>query len=209
MIVVGLTGNYGMGKSTVSKMFRELGAITIDSDVVVSELLNAPEVIGEIRDAFGEDVVRDGAVDRKMLADIVFDSPLLRISLENILHPRVFKKIDEILSTTEKEALVVIEVPLLYERSYQNRFDRIITVYTSEEIALQNLSKKGIPEEGALKRLKNQLPISMKISLADYSIDNSNGLDATREEVANIYLELSTLAKGISGGLSGHIHGNN
>lgn len=209
MIVAGLTGNYGMGKSTVSGMFRELGAITIDTDEIVRELLNTPEVIVEIRDLFGEDLVIDNSVDRKRLADIVFDSPMLRISLENILHPRVFEKVDERLSVVDREALVVIEVPLLFERCYQNRFDRIITVYTSEETALRNLSKKGIPEATALKRLKNQFPIDMKISRADYSIDNNNGLEATRERVADIYGELSALARGFSRGLSGNIHGNN
>ncbi|MBF0559050.1 MAG: dephospho-CoA kinase [Nitrospirae bacterium] len=209
MIVVGLTGNYGMGKSTVSTMFRELGAVTIDTDALVGELLNAPEVIDEIRDTFGETVVRDNSVDRKMLADTVFDSPSRRISLENILHPRVFKKIEERLSVVDKQALVIIEVPLLYERCYQNRFDKIITVYTSEETALRNLSEKGITEEAALKRLKNQFPIAMKVSRADYSIDNSSGLDDTRQQVRNIYLELSAMARGVSSGLSGNIHGNN
>jgi|SRR5208283_4855860 len=209
MIIAALTGNYGMGKSTVSQMFRELGAITIDTDAIVDELLHTPEVIMEIAEAFGTDVARDNAVDKKKLADIVFDSPALRISLENILHPRVFEKIEKRLSGVDNAALVVIEVPLLFERCYQGRFDRIITVYTSEETALRNLSKKGIPEEAALKRLKNQFPIAMKVSRADYPIDNNNGLNATREQVVHIYQELSALAKGVTRDLSGHMHGNN
>ncbi len=210
MMVVGLTGNYGMGKSTVANMFRELGAVTIDTDVIVGELLEDPEVINEIKKAIGEDIVEGNSVNRKMLADIVFESPSLRISLEDILHPRVFNKIDRKLSElplTCGEAVVVIEVPLLYERSYQNRFDRTITVYTSHETAVQNLLRKGVPEESALKRLKNQFPIEMKIARADYRIDNSNGLDATRDQVAYIYRELAALAKG--GSLSGNLHGNN
>src|SRR5208337_357208 len=149
MIVVGLTGNYGMGKSTVANMFGELGAVTIDTDVIVGELLKDPEVINEIKKAIGEDIVQDNSINKKMLADIVFESPSLRISLEDILHPRVFNKIDEKLSEltrTCSEAVVVIEAPLLYERSYQNRFDRIITVFTSYETAMQNLLRKGVPE---------------------------------------------------------------
>src|SRR5208337_3456273 len=125
MIVAGLTGNYGMGKTTVSKMFGELGAVTIDTDAIVSGLLEDPEVIKKIANAIGEDVVQDNSIDRKILADIVFDSPPLRISLEDILHPRVFKKIDGMLSELSRtcsEAVVIIEVPLLYERGYQNRF---------------------------------------------------------------------------------------
>jgi dephospho-CoA kinase len=212
VIVVGLTGNYGMGKSTVSKMFSEHGAVTMDSDAIVGELLNEPEVIDEIIKAFGEDIVRDNSINRKMLADIVFGSPPLRISLENILHPRVFSKIEQRLSElllTGSGVLVVIEVPLLYERGYQNRFDRIITVYTPEETALQNLLRKGVTEDDALKRLKNQFPIAMKISRSDYSIDNSHGLNDTREQVARIYRELAALEKCGIRSVSGNIHGNN
>jgi dephospho-CoA kinase len=212
MIVVGLTGNYGMGKSTVSKMFSELGAVTIDTDVIVGQLLTDPEVISEIKEAIGEDIVKDNVIDRKMLADIVFESAPLRIALENILHSRVFRKIDHKLSElsrNQSDAVVVIEAPVLYERSYQNRFDKIITVHTSTETAMRNLLKKGIPEDVALKRLKNQFPIEMKISRADYSIDNNNGLDATREQVADVYGELASMAKGVKRSLSGNFHGNN
>lgn len=212
MIVVGLTGNYGMGKSTVSRMFRELGAVTLDTDVIVSELLKEPEVIDEIRNAIGEDVISNNIVNKKMLADIIFESPSLRISLEDILHPRVFKKIDKRLSEVsllDSDAVIIIEVPLLFERSYQNRFDRIITVYTSGETTLQHLLKKGITEVNALIRLKSQFPIEMKINRADYRIDNSGGLDCTREQVANIYGELAALARSGIRGVSGNIHGNN
>lgn len=210
MIVVGLTGNYGMGKSTVSKMFGELGAVTINTDIIVGELLKDPGVINEIKNAIGEDIAEGGSINKKMLADIVFESPSLRICLEDILHPRVFNKIDEKLSElsqTCSEAVVIIETPLLYERNYQNRFERIITVYTSFETAVQNLLRKGVPEESALKRLNSQFPIEMKMSLADYRIDNNDGLDATRDQVAYIYRELAALAKG--GSLSGNLHGNN
>lgn len=223
MIVAGLTGNYGMGKSTVLKMFGELGAVTLNSDALVGELLQEPKVINEIIEAVGQDIVTGNSINKKMLADIVFASPSLRISLENILHPRVFKKIDEKiseLSLSGSNVVVIIEVPLLYERGYQNRFDKTITVYTTEEAALQNLFKIGISEESARQRLKNQFPIEMKISKSDYSVDNGQGFDFTKEQVANIYLDLDSLAKGRTGapwkstfpgypGMPGSVHGNN
>jgi dephospho-CoA kinase len=198
MIVVGVTGNYGMGKTTVSRMFSELGAVIIDADVIVGQLLTDPEVINKIKDAIGEDVVVNNVIERKMLADIIFDSPSLRIALENILHPLVFKQIDEKLSELScrgSDAVVIIEAPVLYERGYQNRFDRIITVHTPFETAMRNLLKKGISEDTALKRLKSQFPIEMKMSRADYCVDNSNGLSATREQVVHIYQELTSIAK--------------
>ncbi|MBI3592357.1 MAG: dephospho-CoA kinase [Nitrospirae bacterium] len=210
MTIIGLTGNYGMGKSSVAKMFRELGAITIDTDDIVRGLLKDSAVIYEIKKAFGEDIIQRSAVsgqpseiNRKMLADIVFEHPHLRISLEDILHPRVFKKIDEELlkiSRPGKETIVIIEAPVIFERGYQNRFDKIITVFTSEEIAIQRLKEKGISEEVARQRLKSQFPIEMKMSKSDYKIDNSKELSDTRGQVEFIYQELL---------LTERRHGNN
>lgn len=194
MVVVGLTGNYGMGKSTVARMFRELGAVTIDTDAIVKELLNDQSVIFEIKKAFGEDIIQrptcegqKAEINKKMLADIVFQHPHLRISLENILHPRVFKSIDEELNNIPDTAVVVVEAPVIFERGYQNRFDKIITVYTSEEIAVERLGKKGISEEEAKRRMSSQFPVDMKIKKSDFAIDNNNDLDNTRRQVEEIY----------------------
>lgn len=191
MIIAGLTGNYGMGKSTVARMFKELGAIVIDTDEIVKELLNDPTVINDIKNTFGEDIADGGVINKKMLANAVFEHPHLRISLENILHPRVFEKIDEaIAKITDDSAIVIIEAPVIFERGYQNRFDRIITVYTSEEIAIQRLKEKGISEYNVRKRLKNQFPIEMKISKSDFAIDNAQDLENTRRQVIEIYNRL-------------------
>ncbi len=198
MIIIGLTGNYGMGKSTVARMFGDFGAIIIDADDIVRELLKDSAVIYEIKKAFGEDIIQHSAVsgqppeiNKRMLAEIVFEHPHLRISLENILHPRVFRKIDEeIAKITDTSAIVIIEAPVIFERGYQNRFDKIITVYASEEIAINRLKEKGISEEDARKRLKSQFPIEMKISKSDFAIDNSRDLENTRRQVEEIYSRL-------------------
>ncbi len=187
MIIIGLTGNYGMGKSTVARMFGDLGAVVIDTDDIVRELLKDSAVIYEIKKAFGEDIIQKTEINKKLLAEIVFEHPNLRISLENILHPRVFMKIDEeIAKITDTSAIVIIEAPVIFERGYQNRFDKIITVYASEEIAINRLKEKGISEEDARKRLKSQFPIEMKISKSDFAIDNSRDLENTRRQVEEI-----------------------
>ncbi|MEW6740242.1 MAG: dephospho-CoA kinase [Nitrospirota bacterium] len=198
MIIIGLTGNYGMGKSTVARMFGDLGAIVIHTDDIVRELLKDITVIYEIKKAFGEDIIQQSAIsgqpseiNKRMLAEIVFEHPHLRISLENILHPRVFKKVDEeIAKITDSAAIVIVEAPVIFERGYQNRFDKIITVYASEEIAINRLKEKGISEEDARKRLKSQFPIEMKISKSDFAIDNSRDLENTRRQVEEIYSRL-------------------
>lgn len=191
MTLIGLTGNYGMGKSTVARMFKELGAFVIDTDDIVCELLKDPALIYEIKKAFGEDIAEGGEINKRVLAEIVFEHPHLRISLENILHPGVFKKIDEeIAKITYTSAIVIIEAPVIFERGYQNRFDKIITVYTSEEIAINRLKEKGISEDDARKRLKSQFPIEMKVKKSDFAIDNSKDIENTRRQVKEIYSKL-------------------
>lgn len=203
MIVVGLTGNYGMGKSTVAGMFRDLGAITIDTDKIVQELLLDTNVIHEIKKAFGDDVAVNGVLNKRMLSDIAFGTPSARIALENILHPRVFRKTDEEAAKIKDKTIfpiVIIEATVIFERGYQGRFDRIVTVFTSEETATARLSEKGISAENAKKRLDSQFPIQKKISGSDYIIDNSNTRESTMRQVEHIYQELLTAEKR---------HGNN
>jgi dephospho-CoA kinase len=199
-----------MGKSTVAEMFKELGAEIIDADRIVRELLEEQEVISEIKKAFGEDIIqktgdrgqktedtclramhRQGEqkteINKKMLAEIVFEHPHLRISLEDILHPRVFDKIDKEIKKLPEDSIVIVEAPVIFERGYQNRFDRIITVFTDEDTAVSRLKEKGIPAEDARKRLKSQFSVEMKISKSDYAIDNSKDIESTRRQVEEIY----------------------
>lgn len=193
MIIVGLTGNFGMGKSTVAKIFRELGAETIDTDEIVRELLNQEEVIQEIRQAFGDYIVTDNILNKKLLTQLVFDNPHLRICLEDILHPRIFKKIEyEIynVKTKSDKKIIIIEAPIIFERGYQNRFDVIITVFTTIDLAIERLGNKGVSEAEARKRLNSQFPIEMKVNKSDYSIDNSKTYEYTKEQVMEIYQRL-------------------
>jgi dephospho-CoA kinase len=183
-----------MGKSTVAEMFKELGAEIIDADRIVRELLEEQEVISEIKKAFGEDIIQKTddrgqktEINKKMLAEIVFEHPHLRISLEDILHPRVFDKIDKEIKKLPEDSIVIVEAPVIFERGYQNRFDRIITVFTDEDTAVSRLKEKGIPAEDARKRLKSQFSVEMKISKSDYAIDNSKDIESTRRQVEEIY----------------------
>jgi len=202
MIKVGLTGNFGMGKSTVAQIFRKLGAHVIDADKIVDELLNDSSVINEIKRLFGEEVLENGKLNKKYIAQIVFDNPLMRVYLENILHPKVFERIDEIIKNIPDKGepkIVVIEAPVIFERGYQNRFDVIITVCTSEEVAISRLEKKGISRQEAIKRLKAQFPIEMKKSKSDYIIDNSGSIEETTEQVEAIFQKLVAMERKYAG----------
>ncbi len=193
MLIVGLTGNFGMGKSTVAEMFREQGAHTIDLDEIVRKLLYEPEVIDEIKKVFGDDIVEGDYINKQLLADAIFNYPHLRIALEDILHPKVFTYVEQEINELKKVGrinIVVIEAPVIFERGYQNRFDIIIAVHTTEEAAIERLNDKGISEEEARKRLKSQFPIEMKVAKSDYSIDNNGTVEDTREQARDIYQRL-------------------
>ncbi len=197
MLLVGITGNYGMGKSTVLLLFKKLGGIIIDTDEIVGELLKEADVLEKIRRIFGESVfLNDGSLSKKKVARIIFNNDGLRRSLEDILHPLVFGKINLLLNKKEfRDKVVFVEVPLLFEREYERRFDRTITVYAGEEAALYRLEKGGISRRAARLRLKAQLPIEEKIKRPDFVIDNNGTIEETSSQAERIYKELLKEAK--------------
>jgi dephospho-CoA kinase len=188
MLLAALTGNYGMGKSTVLFMFEKFGCTTIDTDRIVSSLLEEKEVLEKIRLLLSEQVFDEkGGLIKKKVADIIFKNDLLRRSLEDILHPLVLDRIENYLqSMREKDQVVVIAIPLLYERGYEDRFDRTIVIHTKEETALTRLEKAGIKREDAILRLKAQLPVEEKIKRAEFLIDNEGTMEETMAQVKTI-----------------------
>jgi len=192
-MVVGLTGNYGMGKSFVLSVFKELGAIVLDSDEIVSHLLEDKQVIRKIRKILGDRVVKQcsSTLDKAEIAKIIFDNNMLREKLEVLLHPMVFDKIQKNLKKLSgKNKLIIVEVPLLFEGGYQDRFERTITVFTTQKTAVERSMRAGVSRGNALKRLKAQLPIQIKKKNADFLIDNNGPNKKTRRQVECIYHKL-------------------
>ncbi len=192
MLLVGLTGNYGMGKSIVLSQFEKLGAITLDSDKIVESLLSEKETIKRIRDLFGPTVFdKHGNLLKKKVADLIFNNDILKVSLEDLLHPLVFEKIESFLKTiTNQHAVVVIEVPLLFERGYEERFKRTVTVFTDEKTALHRLEKSGVSRDDAIQRGQSQLPVEVKKTKSDFIIDNNCTLEETMTQVMTTYKQL-------------------
>ncbi len=192
MFIAGVTGNYGMGKSAVLSMFRELGAITIDADWVVGQLLKEKKVLSQIEKLLGAGVLdKKGKLDKKKVSEKIFNSKPLRIKLEDLLHPLVFERIDEFIKGyRDGKKIIIVEAPLIFERGYEGRFDKTITVFTNETTAINRLSMVGITPGMASERLKCQLPIKEKIKRADFSIDNSGFPEKTRAKVEAVYKQL-------------------
>ncbi len=197
MVLVGLTGNYGMGKSSVLGFFEESGAVTISCDAIVSRLLEDKDVIRRIREICGDEVVAaDGGLDRKTVACRVFSDPEQRKRLEGFLHPMVFAEIDAAVDNRAYASrVVVVEVPLLFESSTERRFQKTITVHATDKEAVRRLKQKGVSRGKALARLKAQMPIEEKISRSDFTIDNSGNIDETKKQAGEIYKELMKLSR--------------
>ena len=197
MFIAGLTGNYGMGKSAVLQMFRELGAVTIDADWVVQQLLSEKQVLKKIKTLLGAGVFdKKGAPDKSKIAQRIFRNKSLRLKLEDLIHPLVFEGIDDFFRKTKNGSKVfIVEAPLIFERGYEGRFDKMITVFTKETTAINRLSLHGIPPKEVIERLKCQLPIKEKIKRSDYKIDNSGLPEKTKKQVEAVYRELLKEAK--------------
>jgi dephospho-CoA kinase len=193
MLLVGLTGNYGMGKSTILSMFKKFGAITLDADSIVKILLTEKDILKKIRGLLGDKVFyKNGSLNKEKVAKLIFKNKNLRHNLEDILHPIVFERINDFLDKIhEQDRVIVIEIPLLYERGYEDRFDRTITVHTKEDIALDRIEKEGIDRKDALLRLKSQLPVKEKVKRSDFIIDNNGTIEDTMAQVEMIYRKLS------------------
>jgi dephospho-CoA kinase len=192
MVSAALTGNYGMGKSFVLSVFRDLGATVLDSDRVVADLLTKKRVITRLRELLGAEVLgQDGRLDKKATAEIIFGDRELKKAVEAFLHPLVLKEIRDFISRLpDRGSVVIVEVPLLFEGGYRAMFHKVITVYATREKALMRLAKTGIARREALARLKTQLPIGIKKKMADFTIDNNGTRAETRKQIVKIYRSL-------------------
>ena len=144
-----------MGKSTVLSLFEKFGAIIINTDEIVGSLLKKTEVLEKIKGLLGDKAfLEDGSLNTEKVADIVFHNDSLRRSLEDILHPLVFERINLFLDEiADGDKIILVEIPLLFERGYEGRFDKKITVYTEENRFRSYREERHLPE-GSTAQIK-------------------------------------------------------
>lgn len=184
-----------MGKSHALAAFAKEGAFTINTDLIVAELLTQPEVIESIRSLLGPSVVgADGALDKQAVANIIFDSDSLRKSYEDLIHPMVLEQMNAMIASSGAE-IVIVEVPMLFESGLTDGFKRTITIYAEEHMALERLNSSGIAREDAVRRLMCQMPITEKISRSDFTIDNNGAPEELLTRVSQIYRALQKQAQ--------------
>ncbi len=198
MIIVGLTGSVGTGKSTVTNFFRELGAYIIDWDELARKVTR-PHLRAwkEVVEYFGKGILNeDLTINRQKLAEIVFSDKGKVTKLNQIVHPEVFKEDERItneIKSLDPDALIIKDIPLLFELTRPVFVDKIVVVSASEQTQLRRLEEKGMSREDARSRIKSQLPLGEKIKSADFVISNDGSLEETKKQVEKIY---SLLKKG-------------
>ncbi len=195
MLLVGLTGGIGSGKTTAAGRFSQLGAYIIDADKLAHAVMlpNTPAWY-EITACFGAQILNPNKeINRKFLADIVFADKTLLNKLNKIVHPQVFleekKQITQIIQNNSN-AIIILDIPLLIETGHHKQMDRVIVVSVSQEKQTQRLLANGLTYKQIKTRLSAQLPLEEKIKHADFIIDNNGSLNQTYRQVEDIFREL-------------------
>lgn len=192
MIIVGLTGSVGTGKSTVANLFKQLGAYIIDWDELARKAIRPhSQAWKEIVEHFGKGVLNeDLTINRQKLAGIAFSSREKLAKLNEIVHPRVFEEDERMtgeIRNHDPDALIIKDIPLFFEVARDIAVDKIVVVSASQQSQLTRLEEKGITRDDALKRIKSQLPLAEKVKSADFTIDNDGSFEQTKRQVENIY----------------------
>lgn len=193
MLIVGITGSLGTGKSTVASMFARLGAKVIDADRITHGLLRKNGACyHSVLRAFGGCVAGPRGIDRAKLAGLVFNNPARLKKLDGIIHPRVYIQMKKEVAAFQKNAkVVIVDVPLLFESGFDAYVDVaiVVTARRKDQIA-RAMGRLGITRADVLCRIRAQMPLKDKIRRADIIIDNSETKTQTRKQVERIWQRL-------------------
>jgi dephospho-CoA kinase len=188
MLVVALTGGIGAGKSTVAQNFAELGALVVDADHLARMAIErGSDGFAEVLLRFGDEIILNGDIDRKKLAEIVFSDEGARKDLEKIIHPRVQATFAEVVEDLEHDDILIYEIPLLAETDAAEKFDYIITVEADIELRKARLLKRGLYISQIEKRMAAQASQESREAIADSVIRNDGDEDSLLRQVENLW----------------------
>jgi dephospho-CoA kinase len=196
MLILGLTGSIGMGKSTTAKLFAEAGVPVYDADATVHKIYQG-EAAPAIEAAFPGTTV-DGKVDRNRLSAKVVHDPAAMKQLEQIVHPMLGASRQKFLDEAERSGapVAVVDVPLLFETGGEKRVDAVVVVTTSPEVQRERiLARDNMTGEKLDAILARQLPDAEKRKRADFVVDTSNGLDPVRVQIRDILREVAKMPR--------------
>ncbi len=196
MILVGLTGGIGSGKSTVSSLLEGKGAIILDADAIVREVqLPGSPVLAELAAKFGQEVLaEDGSLDRQAVANIVFSDPDALKALNSIVHPAVGKEMNRrMIEQRTTQHVVILDIPLLTENPREGLQGKIV-VDVPVEVQVERLVKfRGFDETDARARMSRQATREQRLATADFVVDNSGGLQELEPQIEKLWAWLTSL----------------
>ena len=191
MLIVALTGGIGSGKSTVGQMFAQSGAIVIDSDQLARDVLERGSIgFDEVVARFGDEILKNGEIDRLLLASIVFKDPKKRSELEQVTHPLIRKAFAEVVARSANNSIIINQIPLLVESNHDYKFDHVITISANESIRTQRLLKRGLTADQIRQRMQAQATDQMRESISDSVIVNESDEQNLLDQVEIIWEQL-------------------
>jgi len=188
--LIGLTGGIGCGKSTALKAFTSLSCTVLDADAVCHELYNEPDgpIIHAVTKRWGGKVIKSNSVDRKKIANIVFNDSKEREWLNQLIHPLIFERTYQ--AYRNSKDLLIFDVPLLFEANWEKYFTKIISIWTTPAIQMERLKKRNWSDKEIKARIAAQMSVDKKLERADFGIINIGNLDFLLEQCKNILLEI-------------------
>ena len=185
---IGVTGIYASGKGTVCSMFEQLGATVIDTDIIAREIVIPPSpVLDSLVATFGRDILNpDGTLNRRYLANTVFNDANKVNALNAITHPAILSEVLQ--RTSNRSTIYMVNTPLLFETEFYTYMDKnIVVIANREQVVKRGQMRDGITEREIKERLQHQISLNEKMKLADYIIDNSGSIENTKKQVEELW----------------------
>lgn len=186
MLILGLTGNIGCGKSSLSEIFSEKDINIVDADIIARQIYDDEELLKKVYDTFGTDIKNDdGSLNRKALGRIVFNDDEKLIELNKLTHPIIRQNVSNQIDNYKKQnkKIVILDAALLVESDYLNFVDKLLVVTCNEDIQIKRIKNRdNCSTEEALSRIRSQMSQEDKVKYADYIIDNSGTIDELRKK---------------------------
>lgn len=192
-LILGITGSFGSGKTTVAGIFKSFGAQVIDADKLAHKItLPGTKIYKEITYVFGKGVLKqDKSIDRHKLGRIVFNNKRSLARLNKITHPEIIRIIKEKIKTS-KAKLIILDAPLLLEAGLRSLTDKLIVVKAGRDWQITRvLNKMPLSKVEILKRIGCQMPLKFKVRLADFVIDNNGTIGETEQQVKEVWKKMS------------------
>lgn len=188
MFIVALTGGIGAGKSHVAKYFHQLGSYVFDADQLARAAIErGSKGFDEVVTTFGDQILKDGDIDRRQLGEIIFADPTAKANLESIIHPEVKRLFEEAKRSLPMDAIVIYEIPLLVESNSGDRFDYSITVEAGVETRTKRLKERGLASHEIVGRMAAQASREDRVSYCDLVIENEGDQDSLLRQVEEIW----------------------